>query len=451
MPTNSVSLYERLRHIESLDVYEDRKKIGTLNRKVISGVSACEFVPDLNEQGKPIPNGVYNKKSLQTQNRMQLPPYFSNLLPEGLRRQTIESLMGVPAGINDDFVLLAALGSDCIGNICVTRPNNGSVAQAKISLSFDEANTLETEGKEDLKLFIAKHLHLQKGVALTGMQDKVSAFCGTTRLRIHYTGSESTVRETYFIVKTENEEMPNLTDNESFFMELGKKCGLNVPNFLSVTLDDGDKVFLVERFDRAAPDTDSDDQKTIKIHVEDALQVMNSMSEEKFNGSWDELSKRILTKVDNVQQVQATQDLFRLYFYSYVVGNGDLHSKNISLWTNPESGNVEVAPIYDLTSLVFYRTDEGGVDESMALPLNKKVNNFSVEDFTKYAQSIGLEVEDAQRIMGEVSRTVAQEIGSLDLPDIEPYDMTNGIEIINHRCEQFIDLGLSRSPNPPSL
>jgi hypothetical protein len=167
--------------------------------------------------------------------------------------------------------------------------------------------------------------------------------------------------------------------------------------------------------------------------------------------SWELVSQKILEVVDPNVRDQSAQDLFKLYFYSYVSGNGDLHAKNVSVWTNPETNIVEVSPSYDLTSLVFYMATAQDVDRTMALPLNKRKNNFRAEDFLAYAQKIGLDEKVAKQIMVDISQTVDREIHNFQPPTIYAARLEQGKEIITERCAVFMDLAIEKVPPAPPM
>jgi serine/threonine-protein kinase HipA len=104
--------------------------------------------------------------------------------------------------------------------------------------------------------------------------------------------------------------------------------------------------------------------------------------------------------------------------YSWIIGNGDLHAKNIAvlhlvrpgrLGSPPSPTGVRYAPLYDLvcTKLVLSGDD-------FALTLNGKRNKIRIADFRSLGQRIGMSrsgvssrLEDlARRVRGHIAETV---------------------------------------------
>src|SRR5204862_415986 len=61
--------------------------------------------------------------------------------------------------------------------------------------------------------------------------------------------------------------------------------------------------------------------------------------------------------------------LVRLVAFSYLIANGDLHAKNVSLRTSHADGRIELTPAYDLVSTLPYG------DRKMALALDGRDDN----------------------------------------------------------------------------
>lgn len=75
--------------------------------------------------------------------------------------------------------------------------------------------------------------------------------------------------------------------------------------------------------------------------------------------------------------------LIELYVFSYLIGNGDLHAKNISLLADRE-GRIRLSPAYDLLSTLPYG------DRSMALKFGAKDENFSLQDILSFEAIFGI-------------------------------------------------------------
>ena len=440
-------LYERLKKIDQLPVYRDRIRIGTLTRTPHPSdttKNVVRFVPGLDKDGNQIDAGIYNPNSLNPVWDNHLPNYFSNLLPEGQRMQRIEEILGISEHLDDEFSVLAALGADSIGNICVIKPINGPDAYVQISRDLDNSPMIELDGTRSLEELIAQELNFQPGVALSGGQEKLSAYTGATHIRVHSLGSETTERDAHYIVKTENPNYPNLIENERFFMDLAQDCGLEVPRILNVRVPDGSQLLLIERFDRVTSQDADEERRTRKVHTEDGAQILSIPSNDKYRVSWEEVSKKVLEVVDPQARSQSAETLFRLYCYSYMIGNGDLHAKNISVWDNPETGVTEITPCYDLVSTIYYKGKLHSQDKNMALSLEGTKDNIGPKKFRVYAEKIGIDKSRADEIMGEIARAVDKKISLFKPTDINPNMVNFAESTLNKRREPFLQLGLEQ-------
>ena len=76
--------------------------------------------------------------------------------------------------------------------------------------------------------------------------------------------------------------------------------------------------------------------------------------------------------------------LIELYLFSYLIGNGDLHAKNISLLQEEEGGRICFSPCYDLLSTLPYG------DRTAALRIGAKDDNFTATDFIEFGEQFGI-------------------------------------------------------------
>jgi serine/threonine-protein kinase HipA len=77
----------------------------------------------------------------------------------------------------------------------------------------------------------------------------------------------------------------------------------------------------------------------------------------------------------------ATRTLFGYFVFSILIGNGDLHAKNLAVYK--KHGDWRVTPAYDLVSTVAYG------DHTMALPLHGSLE-FSPKRLLSFSDSLGL-------------------------------------------------------------
>lgn len=91
----------------------------------------------------------------------------------------------------------------------------------------------------------------------------------------------------------------------------------------------------------------------------------------------------------------ARRDVYRQLVFAWVTGNGDVHSKNISVLRGRD-GEWKVSPAYDLPSTVFYN------DRTLALPLAGKLQGISRKRLLDFAVAIDLPEKTALRVLDQV-------------------------------------------------
>jgi serine/threonine-protein kinase HipA len=83
-------------------------------------------------------------------------------------------------------------------------------------------------------------------------------------------------------------------------------------------------------------------------------------------------------------KVAATAELLKTVAFSWLIGNGDLHGKNLSIY-NPD-GMWQPTPAYDLLCTQPYT----GWKDPMALNLYGRANNLSRADFLDAGERLGI-------------------------------------------------------------
>jgi serine/threonine-protein kinase HipA len=117
---------------------------------------------------------------------------------------------------------------------------------------------------------------------------------------------------------------------------------LEVPNF---ELSKGGKFLVVERFDLRNGDY---------LGFEDFCGLNGKTANQKYDGSYEGITKRIKDFVSPEQVRPALESFFKALALSFVLKNGDAHLKNFGvLYDNTES-IVRLSPIYDLVTTTVY-------------------------------------------------------------------------------------------------
>ncbi len=264
----------------------------------------------------------------------KLPPFFSNLLPEGpLRRYLAQR-----AGVNEvrEFFLLWMLGRDLPGALSV-HPGEDQEPPPGY-----EEGIPENAKKNALRFSLAgvqlKFSALQNGNKSGGLTIPVEGVGGS------------------WIAKLPSQQYSGVPENEFSMMTLARTMGMDVPDVDLVDvgaisgLPEGigeftGQALAVKRFDRS-PDG--------PIHTEDFAQIFRQFPEDKYDGA----SYRLIAQVLGIETGNAdVAEFIRRLVFNTLIGNADMHLKNWSV-LYPDGRTPILAPAYDLLSTIPYISDE---------------------------------------------------------------------------------------------
>lgn len=198
-------------------------------------------------------------------------------------------------------------------------------------------------------------------------------------------------RQRAFETFHESVQDAHLPENEHLTMRLAKKCGLTIPPCGLVPLRDGTEAYIVRRFDR--------DETGRKYRQEDFCQLAEKPPKEKYDGS-AELAFRLVRRYA-VEPGIAALALYKQLLFSWWVGNGDAHLKNLSLLEDKD-GRFQLSPAYDLlsTSLVI-------PDDQLALPIAGKRAGLTRKNWLDLARYAAIPERAAARVLALPTQTLA--------------------------------------------
>jgi serine/threonine-protein kinase HipA len=221
----------------------------------------------------------------------------------------------------------------------------------------------ERELEKYARIFIKERL------AITGVQRKIS---------LHLDAKDNT-RFTIvgalggnYILKPPSNEFSQLPELEDLTMHLAQAVGLQVAIHTLIPMADQQLAYITKRFDR---------QGAQKIAQEDACQLGEMLTENKYRSSHERLAK-IIKRYSSFPGDDLLR-LFELTLFSFLTGNADMHLKNFSLLKNAK-GHYRLSPAYDLvpTRLLLSESED---PEELALHLSGKKSHLKRFDFLKYA------------------------------------------------------------------
>lgn len=216
-------------------------------------------------------------------------------------------------------------------------------------------------------------ISVSNGLTIPGVQKKISLDhlfnSRENRLTLtHYAGR--------YILKPKG-TIPHLPENEDLIIKLAKNYGIPVAKTAMIALQNGDFALLSQRIDRSKDGT--------KLHMEDFCQILDQVTDKKYIGSYQKVGKLLRDYCSGNAPQDQVLKLYELILFSYIVGNADLHLKNISVLHNPWPS---LSPAYDLLSFEIFQEDFKERDNDiMALAINGKKNKLEKVDFDILADS----------------------------------------------------------------
>lgn len=340
-------------------------------------------------------------------------PFFANLLPEGWVLEAVAHR--IKTSRDDLLSLLIALGRDTIGDVWLDwereppPASEGKEWDLRQS-SFDDILTTQYDDPR----------RPPEPVSLPGVQEKVSA-SRITIVDLRAKGQPAILK-----LNRNERRYPNLVGNESFFMGLAARCGLKTPRTKVVRDCEGTAALWVERFDRLV-----EDGKVRRLHLEDFCQLTGRYPKDKYNVSARDVAE-LLPQVCSAPKVELLNFL-RLYAFSWLIGNGDLHGKNLSVLTRPD-GLRTLSPVYDMVSTLPYK------DRTMAFPMDGRDANFRTWHFVEFGERHGLPGPVVQTMLAKLIAKVAAGLPLLPSAGFDERTETFIRSTIETRLAEMADL-----------
>ena len=219
--------------------------------------------------------------------------------------------------------------------------------------------------------------NVSQGNVVTGVQKKLS-------VTLSHPGNRKTVPYgVEYIIKTGDGEKPYLPEYEFVGMALASLCGFKTVPFGLIRSRQGTPIYICRRIDRAYQNG-----TRTKIPMEDFAQLSLMQTEYKYDGSYEGCAKQVIDRFSSNPTLDKIE-FFRMVFFSYLIGNTDMHRKNYSLYDTGK-GYV-LTPFYDILPVLMVVSQT-----EMALTIHGKRKNVTLKDFLLFGESIGI-----QRTLGQ--------------------------------------------------
>jgi serine/threonine-protein kinase HipA len=222
-----------------------------------------------------------------------------------------------------------------------------------------------------------------------------------------------------YILKPPSKQYRFLPELEDLTMHLAEISGMDVIPHSLIRLSSGQLSYITRRIDRISAQ---------KVHMEDMCQLTERLTEQKYNGSHEQIGKAIV-KYSAIPGLDLV-NFFEQVLFSFLTGNADMHLKNFSLIDNPDLGYV-LSPAYDMvaSSLVVE-----GDDEELALTLNGKKKNIRKKDFIEPMNRFNIDPKAIENIFNKMLASISKWHDFIDLSFLPPEMKTSYHDLIRERA-----------------
>jgi serine/threonine-protein kinase HipA len=395
-----------LENVTSLAVYLAGRRIGIINR--LAGERQLfafgqDYVddpdrPTLSLSFKGRTGGLVTSVRAVTR---RLPPFFSNLLPEGHLRSYLAEQADVSS--EREFFLIAVLGADLAG--AVTVKPRGEDQHGDDDNYDDKGDDRHRHDDDDRRGGVLRF-------SLAGVQLKFSAVMessGGLTIPAYGVGGS-------WIVKLPSTQFEAVPENEYAMLELARAVGIEVPQTRLVPVADirglpgraarlPGMALAVERFDRTP--------KGGRIHIEDFAQVFGAFPEAKYKARSYANIASVLWAEDGPE---STYEFVRRLAFSVAIGNADMHLKNWSL-LYPDGRTPVLSPAYDFVSTLPYIP---GDRLALSFGGSRNLDGITLDQVRRFTDTARLPTKPVWDIVRNTAERTAEAWKLLDEKDVIP-------------------------------
>ena len=329
----------------------------------------------------------------------RLPPFFSNLLPEGHLRDYLAQKAGVKK--EREFYLMAVLGADLAGAVTVQPMDGGGGGH-------DDDRDRHPEGEDPQQTDVLRF-------SLAGVQLKFSAVMeasGGLTIPAHGVGGS-------WIVKLPSAQYASVAENEYAMLELARAAGIQVPPIRLAAVDEiaglppdaarlKGNALALERFDRAAGGR--------RIHMEDFAQVFGLFPDDKYGErSYSNIAAVLWAETGE----EGTYEFVRRLVFSVLIGNADMHLKNWSL-LYPDGRTPVLSPAYDFVSTLPYIP---GDSLALSFGKTKSLEGITIDQVRRFADAARLPMKPVMDIVRDTVEKTQRGWKELPQKDLLPRDI----------------------------
>ncbi|NTW51181.1 MAG: HipA domain-containing protein [Chlorobiaceae bacterium] len=235
-------------------------------------------------------------------------------------------------------------------------------------------------------------------LTVTGVQPKLS-------LHVERGGRGSNSRFTVvglcgeYILKPPSQRYRQLPEIEDLTMHMAEAVRIDTVPHCLMRMPSSNLAYLTRRVDRS---------KSGKLHMEDMCQITERLTENKYQGSYEQIAKAI--RRYSVNPGLDVINFFEMVLFSFLTGNADMHLKNFSLLDVPGRG-YSLAPAYDMLATALVNPAD---TEELALTLNGRKKKIRIKDFRTAFSTLAIDEIVQERMLTKFRSAIPAWEGLID-------------------------------------
>jgi serine/threonine-protein kinase HipA len=352
-----------------------------------------------------------------------MPAFFENLLPEGWTESQLQATFKIA---KEDTVALLATAQKYLSNLTLRTTDFDdndlvfdTLDYALSEISSPESVVMKVRGdiaKDSNLQEVFRNLGKKGPMRISGIQPKLPISLDREREKAPELKIGTFKNSCSYILKYQSPLFPNLVENEWATMELARRIGLPTAPVKQVEFR-GKSIFpgralLIERYDIPRKQQLDKLDSSVRLALQqDAASLLKLYRQDKYDTSAERVADALRAAGLTPEQL----DLFLQHLlFSWMVGNGDLHAKNVSIimWYlpgqlggTPTLDTVAYTPLYDLVNTRIYISGD-----RFAFPINGKNEKLKIKDFAAVASRWGLEKSAVSALAQSLAEGIRREL-----------------------------------------
>ncbi|MBR7069514.1 MAG: type II toxin-antitoxin system HipA family toxin [Oxalobacter sp.] len=426
---------------ENLSIAMNGLAVGNLYRHA-DGAMSFAYTPSWLDRPQSRPVSFSMPLRSQPYEGMVVYNFFENLLPDS--QEIISRIQArFQVASSHPFDLLSAVGRDCIGAIQIYPFQESPPPVSQVT-----AEPLDESG---IAVILRSYNLLPLGmdetsdfrISLAGTQEKTALLWheGTWKRPTGSTPTSHILKLPIGKIAYSNIDLSESCENEWLCLKLAKAFGFPVSEAELMDFD-GQKVLVVERFDRR---WSSDGKWLMRLPQEDMCQALGIAPANKYEQQGGPGIRDIMTLLLGSDTPEADRKLFfKAQVFYWLLAAIDGHGKNFSIFLNA-GGGYSMTPLYDILSAYPLFSGKGLQRQKvkMAMAFTGKNRHYEwhtilPRHFLSTADACGLAPAKAKRYLQEIVDVAEQAVASVSsqLPSGFPAHIADTIfSGISHQTE----------------